>query len=127
MVHEHASPHIKGYRAINITNEGLHRDDVDDNPSYIAQRIIGLIFGVFEAVLAIRLVLSLIGASVTNIFTEFIYSVTQPLISPFYGVLGRYSGYKKPMLEIEVVIAILVYALIGWLIVKIINAAQDRR
>ena len=47
-----------------------------------------LIFGIVEALLAIRFVLKLLGANAEAGFASFIYRISDPLVAPFVGLFG---------------------------------------
>jgi hypothetical protein len=52
----------------------------------IAERIIYIIGGVLLTLLALRVLLSLLGANRANGFADFIYGVTYPFVAPFFGL-----------------------------------------
>jgi YggT family protein len=79
----------------------------------MGERIVQYLLGLVEALLGLRLVLSLLGANRGNAFAELIYNVTAPLVSPFSGLLGYEFEAGVARLEIETLIAMAVYALIG--------------
>jgi YggT family protein len=57
----------------------------------------------------------LLGANLANGFASFVYSVSDPFVAPFRGLLqvGEFqAGVSR--FELETVVAILIYALIGW-------------
>lgn len=84
-----------------------------------AERIVQYILGVVEALLAIRVVLSLLGANRGNAFAGMVYSITAPLVSPFAGLLGYQFQAGVARLEIETLIAMAIYGLVGWGISKL--------
>jgi uncharacterized protein YggT (Ycf19 family) len=92
------------------------------SPGRRAVEVTYLVFGIVEGLLAIRLVLKLLGANPLAGFTNFIYGVTDFFMAPFRNLLpavgtGSSSG---AVLETSVVIAIIVYALIGWVLARLI-------
>jgi uncharacterized protein YggT (Ycf19 family) len=92
------------------------------SPGRRAVEVTYLVFGIIEGLLAIRLVLKLLGANPLAGFTNFIYGVTDFFMAPFRNLLpavgtGSSSG---AVLETSVVIAIIVYALIGWVLARLI-------
>jgi uncharacterized protein YggT (Ycf19 family) len=87
--------------------------------------VIYLVFGLISALLVIRLALKLLGASVGAPFVGFIYGVTNFLLGPFKGVLPAIVSGKS-VLEPAVLIAILVYVLVGFLLAKIVEIALSR-
>jgi uncharacterized protein YggT (Ycf19 family) len=83
------------------------------NPGWRAVQLAYLVFGVIDGLLLIRLILKLLGANPHAGFSSWIYGVTDIFLGPFRNLLPT-IGNEQAMLELSVVIAILVYALIGW-------------
>lgn len=88
------------------------------NPGRRAVELIYLVFGVVDGLLLIRLVLKLLGANPEAGFSRWIYNVTEVLLGPFRGLLPT-VGNTQSQLEMSVLIAILVYALIGWVLARL--------
>jgi hypothetical protein len=82
-------------------------------------QFVWLLFGLLEALLALRIGLKLIGANPANPFAAFIYALTGIFLWPFAGLVGtpRAGGL---VLEISSLIGMLVYALIAWALVRLI-------
>jgi uncharacterized membrane protein len=76
------------------------------------------IFGLIEALLVIRFVLKALGASAEAGFAQFIYGVTGPLVAPFLGLFGTPQGASGGTLELHTLIAMVIYALVAWLLAK---------
>ena len=92
------------------------------SPGRRAVEMTYLVFGLIEGLLAIRLVLKLLGANPQAGFTNFVYGLTDFFMAPFRNLLpavdtGSSSG---AVLETSVVIAIIVYALIAWVLARLI-------
>jgi len=81
-------------------------------------RAIYLIFGLIEALLAIRFVLKALGANADAGFAQLIYSVTGPLVAPFVGLFGTPQATNGAVLEVHTLIALVIYALVAWLLVR---------
>jgi uncharacterized membrane protein len=81
-------------------------------------QIIYWIFGLIIGLIAIRFILKLLGANPSAGFAEFIYSVTNVLVAPFVGLFGNPQAQGSVM-EVQSLIAIVVYALIAWLLVRL--------
>jgi hypothetical protein len=79
---------------------------------YKIEQAIYLIFGVLEALIAIRFVLRLLAANPNAGFAAFIYGITAPFIAPFAGLFGT-PQYAGSVLEWHSIVAIIVYALIA--------------
>ena len=85
--------------------------------------------GLVEVLLAFRFVLKLLGANPTSGFVDFIYTVTGVLTAPFdniFGVAKPEAGDVQSVFEPSILVAAVVYALIGWGIVKLINVNRNR-
>jgi uncharacterized protein YggT (Ycf19 family) len=83
------------------------------SPADRTVRIIYLVFGVVEALIAIRLILRLLAANPYAGFTSLIYNVTQPFVALFQGVFPDAQS-RGSVLEVSSLLAILVYALLAF-------------
>lgn len=89
-----------------------------------AERVIYYIMGVLLTLLAFRFILSLLGANRGNGFADFIYSVSYPFVAPFFGLFGYEVEYGVSRFEIETLVAMLVYAVVAYGIVKLIRIGR---
>ena len=90
----------------------------------IAAKVVWYILGVVEVLIAFRFVLKLLGANPSSGFVDFIYSVTGVLTAPFdtiFGVTQATAGQVHSVFEPSILVAVAVYALIGWGIVKLLS------
>ncbi len=97
-----------------VTTRAVSHDSRDQQVSKAAQ-VVWFIVGIIIAFLALRFVLALLGANLANGFASFIYTLSDPFVAPFRGLLqvGEFqAGVSR--FELETIIAILVYALVGW-------------
>ncbi|HXM52460.1 MAG TPA: hypothetical protein VN913_04180 [Candidatus Binatus sp.] len=86
-----------------------------DRPAYSvrAEQAVWLLTGVVAALLIIRFLFKLLGASTQASFVTFIYNLTQVFVAPFHGIFNSAaSGHN--VFEPESLVAIAIYALIGW-------------
>jgi hypothetical protein len=90
------------------------------NPGWRAMQLVYLFFGVIDGLLLIRLVLKLLGANPHAGFSSWIYSVTGFFLVPFKNLLPT-IGNEQSVLEMSVVVAILVYALLGWAVARFVT------
>ncbi|MDQ3098566.1 MAG: YggT family protein [bacterium] len=79
-------------------------------------QIIYYLEGVLLALLALRFVLRLLGASQGSPFVNFIYQLTYPFVYPFLGMFRTQWGYGTARLEFETVIAVAAYAILFWIV-----------
>jgi hypothetical protein len=82
-------------------------------------QVIWLLVGILEVMLALRFGLKLIGASEASPFAVFIYGFTGLFLLPFSGLTGAPAAGGM-VLEFTTIIAMVVYALIGWAVERIV-------
>jgi uncharacterized protein YggT (Ycf19 family) len=82
-------------------------------------RAIYLIFGFIEAVLLIRIVLKALGANADAGFAQLLYGITAPIVAPFVGLFGTPQAATGATLELNSLIALVIYALVGWLLARV--------
>ena len=88
-------------------------------------RIIWTLLGLLEVLLALRFMLKLIGANAASGFAVFIYGLTGVFTLPFTGLVSTWvSG--KTILEVTTLIAMGIYALLFWGVVRVIPIVTDR-
>lgn len=86
---------------------------------YKITQLVWLLFGILEAMIGFRIALKLIGANPANWFTAFVYQLTDIFLWPFQSIIANPS-VQGLVLEISSFIAMLVYALVGWVVVRLI-------
>lgn len=99
-----------------------------DTESFTASRIVYYILGVLETLLAFRLVFKLLGANPNSGFVSFIYSISRVFLVPFTTIFrpAVTEGIEtKAILEPGTIIAMIVYALIAWGIVKLLIVMRE--
>lgn len=85
-------------------------------PGSVIARTVYFITSIIEAILIIRLLLALLGANSNNAFASFIYAISWPFVQPFIGLFTISPNLGVARLEIETLMAIIVVALISWVI-----------
>lgn len=78
------------------------------------------VFGIAEGLIGLRVLLKLMAANPSNPFAAFLYGITQPLIWPFQGLTAQPSA-SGFVLELLSLIAMAVYALLAWALVKAVE------
>jgi len=89
-------------------------------PTRRATEVIYLVFGIIDGLLLIRLVLKLLAANPLAGFSKFIYGLTDVFMAPFRNLLPNVGGGSGSVLEMSTVVALIVYALIGWGLVRLV-------
>ena len=118
--------------AVSRTPEGTVRRTIaatDDpvRPYATAVRLIDWVTSALLAVLAIRFVLSLLGANTANAFASLIYGLSYPFVAPFFGLFGYHMQYGVARFELETLIAMLVYGLVGYGLARLVAASRGAR
>jgi uncharacterized membrane protein len=96
----------------------------DDNFAYTyltskkTGQLIWLFALVLEILIAFRIFLKAIAANTQAGFARFVYGVTKPFLAPFSGLISNPS-ISESVLEFSSLIALVVYALLFWLIIHI--------
>lgn len=92
----------------------------------VAERVVYLIGGILLALLGLRFILMLLGANAGAGFADFIYDVSHPFVSPFFGLFNYDETFGRSRFEYETLIAMLVYAILMVVIAKLV-ALPSRR
>jgi len=88
------------------------------------RKIVYYILGIIEAFFAFRLMFKLLGANPGSVFVSLIYTVSGAFLAPFSGIFRTAvtKGIEtKSVLEPATIIAMIVYALIAYGIVRLIE------
>jgi len=84
-----------------------------------ANQLVWLFVGLIDGLIAVRFVLRLIGANPQNSFASLVYDLSALFLAPFFTLTASPSA-GRVVLEIPALIAMIVYVLLGWVIVRII-------
>jgi uncharacterized membrane protein len=89
-----------------------------------ATQIIWLVTGILEILIGIRVVLRLLAANPEAGFAQFIYGITGVFVAPF-SLLFQDPSAVGAVLELSSLVAMLIYALIAWGLVRILWVILD--
>lgn len=121
---------IHEYRERTVDNgEGAATDRSVAESEYhrtVAERVVYYIGGVIMALIALRIILSLMGANHANAFASFIYSVSYPFVAPFFGLFNYTMRYGVSRFEFESFIALIVWGLITVGVAKLVSLGSRR-
>jgi len=87
----------------------------------IINSVINIILTIVEALLLFRLILKLLAANEAAAFVRWIYETSEPLLSPFEGMFPTVVN-SGVVVEMSTLFAIMVYALVGYLLIAIVDA-----
>jgi hypothetical protein len=88
--------------------------------SFKTSQLIWLAFGLVEALIVMRIILKLIGANAANLFAAIVYDLSYIFLFPFEGIV-RTPAAGGAVLELSSIIALIVYALLAWGVVRIVR------
>jgi hypothetical protein len=110
------------------TDTHVTRTAVGGSPSglTIAARAVYLIIGIIEILLIFRFILALLGANRGADFAQFIFELSTPFVAPFMNLFNFQTAYGSSRIELETLIAMGVYAVLGWIIVALISLPSRR-
>lgn len=97
--------------------------------NFRAAAIVAFVIGAVDILIAARFLGKLFGASAHSAFVSFIYQVSGPLVAPFTGIFGD-TGSKTNTFETASLVALVVYAVIGWgvvVLIRIITAPKGTK
>jgi uncharacterized protein YggT (Ycf19 family) len=115
---------------VTTTGEGPIADDSTEvvskvSPGRRAIEIIYLVFGIVNGLLLVRLILKMLGTNPDAPFSSFVYGLTDFFLGPFKGLLPA-TVNGRSIFEPTVLIAIVIYALLAWVLAKIVVIAYSR-
>jgi YggT family protein len=93
--------------------------------SFQFSRIVWTLVGILVILLGLRFMLKLIGANPDSGFTIFIYGVTSVFVAPFAALVGT-PTVGGSVFEFTTLIAMAIYALLAWIIVRVALIILDR-
>jgi len=104
---------------------------VTEQPRYNfrAAAVVGFIVGAVDILIAGRFLGKLLGASSQSAFVHFIYQLSGVIVAPFTGIFGD-TGTKTNTFESASLVAIVVYAVIGWglvVLIRIVTAPKGTK
>ena len=92
----------------------------DGSYNFRAAAVVGFIVGAVDILIAARFLGKLLGASAASSFVHLIYQVSSVFVAPFTGIFGD-TGSKTNTFETASLVAIVVYAVVGWGVVVLIR------
>lgn len=91
------------------------------NIRYAATTLIYFLLGVLEVIMGLRWLFRLLGANTDNSFISFLYSLSHIFVAPFNNIFNDQALGRQGVFEFSTLIAMLIYALIAWGLVTLVN------
>lgn len=88
--------------------------------TFKVMQLIWLALSILEALLGLRVIFKLIAVNPANSLASFLYRLTDLVLRPFAGLTATPSAGDM-VLEISTLIAMIIYALLGWGLVKLVE------
>jgi YggT family protein len=115
-------------------NQALHvgeqaRGIAAANQNSAMARIVSIIYFLFGALLlllAVRVVLHVIGANADNSFAGFVDGLSAPFVALFANLVQNPTLSATSVLEVTTLIAMAAYAILAWLIGRVVWLALSR-
>lgn len=110
-------------QAYKTQNESNPIEDRNESWFPRIRNIIYYVLGVIEVLLAFRLIFRSLGASTRNGLVALLYTITKALIMPFSGIFNIINpiGAVQFAIEPATIIAMAVYALLAYGLVKLVK------
>jgi len=107
--------------------EQKRRVEAANQNSAIARivRIEYFLFGVLELLLALRIVLRALGANPNNAFGSLVYGLSEPFVALFSTLFAN-PTINGAVIEVTTIVAMIAYAILAWLIGRIIWLTLSR-
>ena len=86
----------------------------------LVTRIVDIIIGLIEAILILQLVLEFLDANGYAGFTQWVYNTAAPFMQPFVGIFPDVGVGGGHVLDLSTLCAIVAYAILGWLLVRLL-------
>jgi len=88
--------------------------------------IVYYLFGIVEVILVIRILLHLVAANSANTFANIIDGISYPFVMLFSTLVKNPVLGATSVLEITTIIAMVVWAIVAWLVARLIWLAFSR-
>jgi hypothetical protein len=87
--------------------------------TFQATQLVWLGFGLLEGLLALRIFFKLIGVNAASPIAALLYGFTSIFLWPFAGLIGTPAAGDM-VLEVTTIIAMIIYALLAWVIERLV-------
>lgn len=123
---ERVDRNVEQNQSLNL-HEKVHGIATADQNANIA-RLVYIVYFVFaglEMLLVVRFLLHLLGANSANGFATFINTLSGLFVAPFATLLQN-PAFGGMVLEVTTMVAMLVYAILAWVIGRVIWLTMSR-
>lgn len=124
---ERVDQNVERHQVMNLDEK--KRDIAVAHQNSAVARIVNIVyflFGALELLLAVRVVFYLISANPDNGFARFIDDLSSPFVVLFASLLENPTLGTTGVLEVTTLVAMLVYAILAWLVGRFIWLVLSR-
>jgi uncharacterized protein YggT (Ycf19 family) len=123
-------PAVAAARPVVTDRVVTEREYVSSVPTGLemARRVVGLAFGILQAMLILRVILLLLIANRENDIVQFILAVTGPFVAPFRDMfaLAQVGNTTGSVLDVAAIVALIGWSLVEALVFGILNLGARR-
>lgn len=109
-----------------VRRETVSRESIV-SPQTMLARVVWFTIGLITVFIAVRIILLLLAANQGNGFVDFVYGVGAFFAAPFFGIFSYEPVYGSSVFEVSSLVAIIVYLLVGWGMVKLVTLGSSRQ
>lgn len=91
------------------------------------QSLVNIVIGLIEILLSLRILFKFLGASTDATFVRWLYANTEPLLAPFIGIFPTPIINGQFVIEFTSIVALVVYALMGYILIELLDATLAPR
>ncbi len=124
---EKVDRNVEHHQALNL--EEKKRGIAAANQNSATARIVNIVyflFGILELLLLVRVILHLVGANASNSFANLIDGLSSPFVVLFASLVQNPTLGGTAVLEVTTMIAMLVWAIVAWLVGRLIWLVLSR-
>lgn len=96
-----------------------------DQNGGIVSGLLSLILGVIVALIGFRILFDLFNISQSSGIVSWVYSTSEPLIRPFYGIFDGTVSAASGGFNFAALIALIVYGIIGGIITSFLSRSRS--
>jgi len=96
---------------------------LDENGG-IVSGLLGLILGIIVTLIGLRILFDLFNVGQASGFVSWVYSTSEPLVSPFYGILNTSVNAGTGGFDLAALLALIVYGVIGGIVTGFLSRSK---
>lgn len=82
---------------------------------------------IIETIISLRFVFKLVGANSSNWIVKFVYELSNIFVHPFVGVLDGDWNIGRFCIDVDALVALLIYMIVAFVVVEVIKVFSQRQ